>query len=171
MAVVARPKVRRGSSYSQAMYYVHGSSALAPAAARSYDAARKPTVAPSRSTAFSLRRQMPLVLALAAVLFIFGFVLLIQISNCSQAAKEVGTLRMELAEIQKQNEVLQKDISAMESASRIQAYATNDLGMTVPAQEDIITVRLPNPRPPTDTLVETPPKTTGWLNTLLGYLD
>lgn len=172
MATGARGGTRRTLSYSQATYYMQGNAALASAHANvhAYNAPRATMSRPVRKEV-TLRRQMPLILALCALTCVLGFAVLTQYARCTQVSKEVGTLRNELNRVQGENEVLHKDISTMESAGRIQSYATNQLKMVVPSQEEIVTVRLPNPRPPSDKLVETPPQCMGWLNTLLGFLD
>jgi len=170
MAMGQRGGTRRALSYSQATYYMQGSAALATDNGRAYNVPRATMKRPARNQV-SLRRQVPLVLALCVLTSILGFAVLAQYARCTQVSKEVGTLRKELERVQGENEVLRKDMSTLESASRIRSYATNQLQMVIPSEEDIVTVRLPNPRPPSDKLVETPPQRLGWLNTLLGFLD
>ena len=172
MATGIRSGTRRPLSYSQATYYSQGSAALASTHtdARAYIVPRAKMTRPMRKEE-SLRRQLPLILALCVVTCLLGFAVLTQYARCTQVSKEVGTLQRELERVQSENEVLQKDISTLESAGRIQSYATNQLKMVVPSQADTVTVRLPNPRPPSDKLVDTPPQRMGWLNALLRFLD
>lgn len=171
MATGARGGTRRTLSYSQATYYMQGNAALASPDVRAYNAPRATLPRPAVRKTVSLRRQIPLIFALCALTCALGFAVLAQCARCTQISKEVGTLRKELTRVQNENEVLHKDISTLESAGRIQSYATNQLQMVVPSAEEVVTVRLPNPRPPSDKLVDTPPQRMGWLNTLLGFLD
>lgn len=172
MATGARSGTRRTLSYSQATYYMQGNAALASPRTdvHAYSVPRATAPKPARK-GITLRRQLPLIVVLCTLTCALGFAVLAQYARCTRVSKEVGTLRSELTRVQSENEVLQKDISTLESASRIQSYATNQLDMIVPSQEDIVTVRLPDPRPPTDELVDAPPQRAGWLNTVLGFLE
>ncbi|HML47445.1 MAG TPA: hypothetical protein PKE04_11935, partial [Clostridia bacterium] len=69
MATGARGGTRRTLSYSQATYYMQGNAALASAHAnaRAYNVPRATMSRPVRKEV-ALRRQMPLILALCAVL-------------------------------------------------------------------------------------------------------
>lgn len=166
MATTGRVQTRRTLSYSQATYHLQGNAAIAAPAA---------TYAPRKKVAYTkgsgIRRQLPLILILAGLLCAFGFVILVQTARTAQVSKQVSSLRGELLRVRSENEILEKDISALESAGRIQSNATNKLQMVIPSDDDLITVRLPNPRPPSDVLVETPPQRNGWLNALLGLLE
>jgi hypothetical protein len=73
-------------------------------------------------------------LVLCGMLFLFGFATLTQVAESARAAKEVSALKKELTSILADNELLAKDISELESATRIRSLAINRLGMVEPLE-------------------------------------
>lgn len=83
----------------------------------------------------------PMLLILCGALFLFGFADLTQVAQAARTAKEVATLKQQLAKANADNLLLVKDINEYGSATRVRSEALNRLGMVEPVQQ--ITVEIP----------------------------
>lgn len=140
------------SPYAKAYFYgTDGSAALAGSPISN---ARPAVVMPRRKPKQAKGLHMPIwvvLLVVAGIVFVLSFVLLNMRSETASTAKDISTLRIELAKEQEIIDSLELKINQASDPERIHSIAVNRLGMRLPTDDQITVLSMPTVLADTDT--------------------